>query len=71
MRAYLDLLNRVLTEGDVREDRTGVGTRSILVPRCGLICERAFQLSRPRNFSGRAWFMSFYGFFAEKPISAG
>ena len=29
MRAYLDLLQRVLDTGTVREDRTGTGTRSI------------------------------------------
>ena len=29
MRAYLDLLRRVLEEGVPRSDRTGVGTRSI------------------------------------------
>ena len=29
MKIYLDLLQKVLDEGEVREDRTGVGTRSI------------------------------------------
>lgn len=29
MRAYLDLLNRILNEGVVKRDRTGVGTRSV------------------------------------------
>jgi thymidylate synthase len=29
MRQYLDLLERVLTEGDERLDRTGVGTRAV------------------------------------------
>ena len=29
MKTYLDLLKQVLEEGEVREDRTGVGTRSI------------------------------------------
>ena len=29
MKTYLELLQRVLDEGEVREDRTGVGTRSI------------------------------------------
>ncbi len=29
MKTYLDLLQRVLDEGEEREDRTGVGTRSI------------------------------------------
>ncbi len=28
MRQYLDLLSRVLHEGDPKSDRTGVGTRS-------------------------------------------
>ena len=29
MKTYLDLLQKVLDEGELREDRTGVGTRSI------------------------------------------
>ena len=29
MRGYLDLLQQVLDEGEVREDRTGVGTIGI------------------------------------------
>ena len=29
MKTYLDLLQKVLDEGEVREDRTGVGTRSL------------------------------------------
>jgi len=31
MRAYLDLLRKVLDEGVTREDRTGIGTRSLFV----------------------------------------
>ena len=29
MRAYLDLLEKIMSEGVVRQDRTGVGTKSI------------------------------------------
>lgn len=29
MKQYLDLLNRIMTEGTVKTDRTGTGTKSV------------------------------------------
>ncbi len=34
---YLDLLNKIMTEGHDKEDRTGTGTKVYLELKCGLI----------------------------------
>ena len=44
MKTYLELLNRVLEEGEVREDRTGTGTRSIFGAQVRYDLEESFPL---------------------------
>lgn len=44
MKTYLDLLNTVMTEGEDRQDRTGVGTRGIFGAQARFDLTRAFPL---------------------------
>ncbi|NJC33946.1 thymidylate synthase [Sphingomonas jejuensis] len=44
MRSYLDLLQRILNEGDKREDRTGVGTLSLFGERLRFDLSTGFPL---------------------------
>src|SRR6201995_5950769 len=44
MRQYLDLMERVLTEGTEKRDRTGVGTRSIFGHQMRFDLQRGFPL---------------------------
>ena len=44
MKQYLDLLNRILTEGEKKEDRTGTGTLSVFGNQMRLRMEDGFPL---------------------------
>ena len=44
MRQYLDLLQRIMDEGVVKHDRTGVGTKSVFGHQMRFDLEKGFPL---------------------------
>ncbi len=56
MKAYLDLLNRALTEGDERLDRTGVGTRAVFGHQMRFDLAKGFPLLTTKKLHTRSIF---------------
>lgn len=64
MKAYLDLMRRVLEQGDAKADRTGTGTRSIFGHQMRFDLEQGFPLVTTKKIHVRAvvhellWFLA-------------
>ena len=68
MKTYLDLLQKVLDEGEVREDRTGVGTRSIFGAQARYDLRKNFPLLTTKKCHLRSIIHELLWFRLEAPI---
>ena len=55
MQEYLELVDRVLTEGALKENRTGVNTLMVFNHNYVVDIEHSFPLLTTKNMSGRVW----------------
>lgn len=61
MKQYLELLNKVLLEGEHRDDRTGVGTRAIFGYQMRFNLKEGFPLITTKSSTRSPSSMSFCG----------
>ena len=64
MKQYLDLLNHVLNKGEIKKDRTGVGTKSVFGWQMRFPLDRGFPLLTTKKVAWKTclkellWFIS-------------
>lgn len=68
MKQYLDLLNRVLTEGVEKSDRTGTGTISVFGHQMRFNMDEGFPALLPRSCILNQSYTNCYGSSRETPM---
>lgn len=68
MRIYLDLLKRVLEEGEVRKDRTGIGTKGIFGAQMHFDISKTYPLLTTKKVHFKSLAYELLWFLKETPM---